>query len=172
MSLFEDVQDTLREGPTLDAFRTAQPVVSASWEEQAQRWPVLMESIPPALSSTLICAFPMLPERILVGVVSLHVRPSRPLARTTAELDFLANVLGAAIVGGVPVDEGSHAVWSERDKVSQATGMIVAQLRIAPADALAVLRAHAFAHEASVAEISRAVLSRQLVFVEPEREEL
>ena len=69
------------------------------------------------------------------------------------------------------MDEGSHAVWSERDKVSQATGMIVAQLRIAPADALAVLRAHAFAHEASVAEISRAVLSRQLVFVEPGGEE-
>ena len=133
---------------------------------------MLAESIPPTLSSTLVCAFPMLPERILVGVVSLHVRPSRPLARTTAELDFLANVLGAAIVGGVPVDEGSHAVWSERDKVSQATGMIVAQLRIAPGDALAVLRAHAFAHEASVAEISRAVLSRQLVFVEPGREEL
>lgn len=171
VSLFEDVQDTLREGPTLDAFRTASPVISASWEDQARRWPTLTESIPRSVSSTLLYAFPMLPERILVGVVSLHVRPSRSLARTTDELDFLADVLGAAIVGGVPVDDGDHAIWSERDKVAQATGMIVAQLRITPGDALAVLRAHAFAHEASVAEISRAVLSRDLVFVEPDGEE-
>jgi hypothetical protein len=168
VSLFEDVQDTLREGPTLDAFRTARSVVSASWEEQARRWPVLMESMPSSVSSTLSYAFPMLPDKTLVGVVSLHVRSSRALARSTDDLEFLADVLGAAIVGGVPIDDGGHARWSERDRVSQATGMIVAQLGVSPADALAVLRAHAFAREASVAEISRAVLDRTLVFVDPD----
>ncbi len=75
VSLVEDVQDALREGPTLDAFRTARAVVSSSWEEQARRWPVLTKSVPSAVSSTLIYAFPMRPEQILVGVVSLHVRP-------------------------------------------------------------------------------------------------
>lgn len=167
-SLFEDVQHTLHEGPTLDAFRTARPVVCASWEEQARRWPVLMKSMPSSVSSTLVYAFPMLPEQTLVGVVSLHVRPSRALARATEDLEFLADLLGAAIVGGVPVEDGGHVLWSERDKISQATGVIVAQLAISPPDALAVLRAHAFAHEASVAEISRAVLARELVFVDPD----
>lgn len=168
VSLFEDVQETLREGPTLDAFRTARPVICASWDEQVERWPVLMESMPSSVSSTLLYAFPMLPERILVGVVSLHVRPSRPLARPSDDLDFLADVVGAAIVGGLPVEDGPHALWSERDRVSQATGMIVAQLGVNSADALAVLRAHAFAHEATVGEISRAVLARELVFSEPD----
>jgi hypothetical protein len=168
VSLFEDVQDTLREGPTLDAFRTARPVVCATWDEQARRWPVLMESMPSSVSSTLLYAFPMLPEQTLVGVISLHVRPSRTLARSAAELDFLADVVGAAIVGGFPAEDDHHALWSERDKVSQATGMIVAQLGISPADALAVLRAHAFAHEGTVAEISRAVLARELVFTDPD----
>lgn len=166
VSLFEDVQDTLREGPTLDAFRTARPVMSATWNEQATRWPVLMESMPASVSATLLYAFPMLPEHTLVGVVSLHVRPSRPLARSEAELDFLADVVGAAIVGGIPLEDQEHALWSERDRVSQATGMIVAQLGISTVDALAVLRAHAFAHETTVAEISRAVLSRELTFTD------
>ena len=164
VSLIEDVQDTLREGPTLDAFRQGRPVVCASWDEQARRWPVLMESMPPAASSTLLHAFPMLPEQTLVGVVSLHVRPSRTLTRSPDELDFLADLLGAAIVGGLPVERGEHTLWSERDKVAQATGMIVAQLGISPPDALAVLRAHAFGQETSVAEISRAVLARELQF--------
>jgi hypothetical protein len=169
VSLFEDVQDTLREGPSLDAFRTERPVICSSSAEQAQRWPVLMESVPPPVATTLVYAFPMLPEHTLVGVVSLHVRSSRPLAQAPADLDFLADVVGAAIVGGVPDEDGKHALWSERDKISQATGMIVAQLGIGPADALAVLRAHAFAHEVPVAEITRAVLSRELTFSDPDR---
>jgi hypothetical protein len=171
VSLFEDVQDTLREGPTLDALRTARPVICGSWDEQVQRWPVLMRSMPPSVSSTLLHAFPMLPEHVLVGVVSLHIRSDRTLARTAEELDFLADVVGAAIVGGVPVEDDQHALWSERDKVAQATGMIVAQLGIGPADALAVIRAHAFAHEATVGEISRAILGRELTFSDPYRED-
>jgi hypothetical protein len=171
VSLFEDVQDTLREGPTLDALRTQRRVVSTSWQEQAARWPVLMEALPALVSSTVTWAFPMRPEHILVGVVSLHARAERPLARAPDELDFLADVVGAAIVGGIPVDEGKHAVWSERDKISQATGVVVAQLGIHPTDALAVLRAHAFAHEATVSEISRAVLERELTFSDLDEKE-
>ncbi len=49
--------------------------------------------------------------------------------------------------------------------------MIVAQLGVSSADALAVLRAHAFAHEATVAEISRAVLSRELIFTNRDGED-
>jgi hypothetical protein len=101
-------------------------------------------------------------------VVTLHVREERPLTRSVDDLAFLADVVGAAIVGGVPQADNDHVLWSERDKVSQATGMIVAQLGLVPADALAVLRAHAFAHEASVADISRAVLARELTFTYPE----
>lgn len=167
VSLLEDVQDTLREGPSLDALRTSRPVASSSWAEQVDRWPVLMKSAPPPVASTLIYAFPMLPEQTLVGVVSLHLRRNRPLTRSVDDLAFLADVVGAAIVGGAPEDDAAHSLWSERDKISQATGMIVAQLGLAPADALAVLRAHAFAHEASVADISHAVLARELSFADP-----
>ena len=51
-----------------------------------------------------------------------------------------------------------------RDRVSQATGMVVAQLKITPTDALALLRAHAFAHGTTVAEVSRGIIGRELDF--------
>jgi hypothetical protein len=54
--------------------------------------------------------------------------------------------------------------WAVRDQVDQATGMVVAQLRVSPADALAVLRAHAFAHSTTLAEVSGWVLDRTLDF--------
>lgn len=171
VSLVEDVQDALGLGPSLDALRTAEPVLCESLDEQAWRWPVLMRSMPPSVSPTLLYAFPMRPESTLVGVVSLHVRASRPLARPPVDLEFLADVLGSAIVGGVGVDAAQPVLWSERDRISQATGMVVAQLGLRATDALAVLRAHAFAHEASVAEISRLVLDRSLTFTDDERKD-
>ena len=49
-------------------------------------------------------------------------------------------------------------------RVHQATGIVVAQLAIAPDDALALLRAHAFAENATLDEIARVVVDRQLNF--------
>ncbi len=51
-----------------------------------------------------------------------------------------------------------------RDQLSQATGMVVAQLKIAPPDALALLRAHAFAHGTTVTEVSSRIVDRTLHF--------
>src|SRR4051812_40058312 len=54
---FEDAQDFLREGPSLDAFRTGQVVASLSVEDQRHRWPGLASTVDPPWSS--IRAIPM-----------------------------------------------------------------------------------------------------------------
>ena len=46
--------------------------------------------------------------------------------------------------------------------MSQATGMLVAQLGIEPADALVRLRAHAYATGASATDVARGILDRRL----------
>ena len=48
--------------------------------------------------------------------------------------------------------------------VQPATGMVIAQLGIGPDDALALLRAHAYAHATSLDAIAVQVTSRQLDF--------
>ena len=54
--------------------------------------------------------------------------------------------------------------WLSRDTIHQATGMVVAQLRVSPEDALAVLRAHAYGQQATLSEIASAVVDRRVKF--------
>ena len=68
----------------------------------------------------------------------------------------------AAAVG----DPDSNA-WAElnalsRAEVSQATGMLVAQLEVEPAEALVRLRAHAYSTGRSATEVARDIVDRRL----------
>lgn len=164
---YEDTQDFLREGPSLDAFRTGRVVASLSVTDRLRRWPGLAASLGHPWSS--VQAIPIRPDQAVMGVLTVHDGPEM-LSRED-ELTFLADAIGAAIVGDLPAHDDESRLWSDRDRVSQATGMVVAQLRISPADALALLRAHAFAHETSVVEVSRSVVERRLDFSRPDRGE-
>jgi hypothetical protein len=102
-------------------------------------------------------------ERV-IGVLTLHQRG------TDREIDLdaamiVARVVSAALLADGPtMHEAGHGPWSERAEVHQATGMVVAQLGIPEADALALLRAHAFSHDQSVAQTAHAVIDRHLTF--------
>ena len=76
-------------------------------------------------------------------------------------LDLLGQDLQAAV--GDPDEQA----WAElaaitRAEVSQATGMLVAQLDIGPAEALVRLRAHAYATGRSATEVARDILDHGL----------
>jgi hypothetical protein len=78
-----------------------------------------------------------------------------------AFLDLLDTDLQAAVT-----DPDSNA-WTElntlsRAEVSQATGMLVAQLDVEPAIALVRLRAHAYATGTSATAVARDILDRRL----------
>jgi hypothetical protein len=163
---YEDAQDVVREGPSLDAFRTGHVVTSASTEDQQARWPGLASAV--AWPTDVVHAIPLRPDSTLLGVLTIHGHMGEMLDDTDQELQFLGNAVGAAIVGELPTHDDESRLWSERDRVSQATGMIIAQLGVPPGDALAVLRAHAFAHEISVVEVSGLVVDRSLDFSRPE----
>jgi hypothetical protein len=110
-----------------------------------------------------IFAVPMRPERDVLGVITLY-NLSPPPDVDLAEAQFLANAIGVSILGRFEQTESTDEVWSTRDRINQATGMIVAQLGIPPADALAILRAHAFAHGSTLEGVASAVVNRELDF--------
>ena len=65
------------------------------------------------------------------------------------------------------VNEPKSNAWAEfntlsRAEVSQATGMLVAQLEIEPAEALVRLRAHAYSTDRTATEVARDILDRRL----------
>ena len=90
-----------------------------------------------------------------------------------------AGAVVAAELAGIPLldlmdgdlqaaagDPGSDA-WAElnslsRAEVSQATGMLVAQLGIEPTEALVRLRAHAYATGRTATDVARDILDRRL----------
>jgi hypothetical protein len=160
----EDAQDVLREGPSLDAIRTGHAVSGLSLAEQRIRWPMLSDMLDVSGRPLSLHAFPLQPDASVLGVVCVYQDGERELGVTREDAQFLANAVAVALLGHGDSDTVSAERWAVRDRVDQATGMVVAQLRIAPADALAVLRAHAFAHSTTVAEVSRWVLDRDLDF--------
>ena len=95
------------------------------------------------------------------------------------EGEHFAGAIVAAEMAGVPlldlldadmqaaVSDRSSNAWAElhtlsRAEVSQATGMLVAQLGVEPAEALVRLRAHAYATGRSATDVARDILDRRL----------
>ena len=98
------------------------------------------------------------------GVLGAEQLASALVAAELAQmplLDLLAEDLQAAVA-----DPDSDS-WAElnmlsRAEVSQATGMLVAQLEVEPAEALVRLRAHAFATGRSATDVACDILDRRL----------
>lgn len=162
----EDAQEVLREGPSLDAYRTGVAVTGLSAAEQAQRWPLLGETLEANFPATALHAFPITPDAHVVGAVLVYRTRDPRLTVSAEQAQFLANAVGIALLGELDSQSLTEETWSARDRVDQATGMVVAQLHVTPGDARAVLRAHAYAHETSLAQVSAWVLDRELTFTD------
>jgi hypothetical protein len=121
-----------------------------------------------------IYAMPVLAAGEYVGALDLF--RSRPGALLGEQL---AGAVIAAELAGIPVldlldgdlqaavNDPSSSAWAElnalsRAEVSQATGMLVAQLGLDPVAALTRLRAHAYATGRSATDVARDILERRL----------
>jgi hypothetical protein len=88
-------------------------------------------------------------------------------ALLAAELAALPLVDLAAEHAGYPPGEHEQDGWShlatlQRVEVYQATGMVMAQLDVDPPEALARLRAHAFAQDMTASEVAWAIVECRL----------
>jgi hypothetical protein len=161
----EDLQDVLGEGPGPDAYTTGRMVRSALDQRASRRWPSFSAAALTEFGPAAISAIPIQPGIDVLGVLTLYQLPARPLAKEPTVAQFVADTLGAALLrdGGLEHDVG-NGPWSAQAQVHQAAGMVIAQLGVGPEDALALLRAHAYADSTSMAVIARAVVERRLDF--------
>jgi hypothetical protein len=171
---YDELQFTLGEGPCLDSVSFRSPVLVADLADPDEaRWPIYG----PALLSHQIrgvFAMPVLVAGEHVGALDLfRALPGR------LDENHLAGAIVAAELAGVPlldvmnddllaaVNDPESNAWAElhalsRAEVSQATGMLVAQLGVEPAEALVRLRAHAYATGRSSTDVARDILDRRL----------
>lgn len=166
----EDLQELVGEGPGYAATKSGQMEhCLVPGGDSAGRWTMFVESAQDLIGSAVIHAVPMMPADEVFGIVTLYETEARTgLALAHDELQLLANALGAALVrdpSALELDDGG--AWSSRAPVHQATGMLIAQLHIGADDALALLRAHAYAHQTTLSDIAGAVVERRLNFLGP-----
>ncbi|WP_246486320.1 ANTAR domain-containing protein [Kribbella qitaiheensis] len=100
--------------------------------------------------------------------MSLYLRGATEVAEADDTAQFLANSVGVALLRDPSQGDGVEGAgaWSSRSRIHQATGMVIAQLRLSADDALAILRAHAYANDTNLADIADQVVGRRLHFLE------
>jgi hypothetical protein len=171
---YDELQFTLGEGPCLDSITLRIPILVADLADTIDaRWPIYG---PAMLSHQIrgVFAMPVLVAGEHVGALDLFRAQPGDLAE-----DHLAAAIGAAELASAPlldlmnddlqaaVNDPESNAWAElhvlsRAEVSQATGMLVAQLDVEPAEALVRLRAHAYATGRSSTDVARDILDRRL----------
>jgi ANTAR domain/GAF domain len=170
---YDEMQFTYGEGPCLDAVTDRAPVVVVDLADPDEnRWPAYGPAML-ALQIRGVYAMPIVVAGEYVGALDLfQTEPALLVA------EQVAGVVAAAELAQMPmldlIDQSlSEAVtpgtdaWNElnaltRAEVSQATGMLMAQLRIGAPAALVRLRAHAYATGRSATEVARDILERRL----------
>ena len=155
-----DLEEMLGEGPGRLAFTEDRIVVTQiDHDRPADAAFPLFSNLAGSISGPATSyALPMRVAGRVVGVLSLYVEGDH-LARELDDAQFLADAVGMALLGQIDSFD-----WSARSQIHQATGMVTAQLGIAPSDALAILRAHAFAHSAALGAVAHDVIGRRIVF--------
>ncbi len=176
---YDELQFTLGEGPCLESVSIRAPVLVIDLADpdrpEETRWPIYG---PAMLARGVhgVFAVPVLVAGEYIGALDLF--RSRPgalgsdelagalIAAELAELPLL-DLLGGDLQAAI-ADPDSFA-WTElnsitRSEVAQATGMLVGQLEIEPADALVRLRAYAYSVGRSATDVARDILEHRLVF--------
>lgn len=172
--VLDELQFTLGEGPCLDSVALRAPALAPDLADPDEvRWP----SYGPALLAhdiRSVHAMPVVLAGEYVGALDLYRNRASSLA-----IDEFAGALVAADLAEMPlldvlaedlqaaVDDPDSDAWTElnrlmRVEISQATGVLIAQLDVGPAEALARLRAYAYVTGRSATDVARAILDEKL----------
>ncbi|MGI9016442.1 MAG: GAF and ANTAR domain-containing protein [Euzebya sp.] len=169
MSVVEDLQFTLGEGPCIDAFSSEAPVHAPDIANPAERrWPGFCRQAVDAGVRALF-GFPLHVGGASFGALDLYMdRPGDLLPKQAADAIEFADVISGLILslqgGAAPgmLADPLGARFTHRAVVHQASGMLSAQLVIDVDEALVRIRAHAFGSNRSVHDVASDIVNRHL----------
>ena len=167
----EDLQFVLGEGPCVDAYDQALPVLEPDLvTPEDDRWPAFARGAVGA-GARAVFGFPLLVGTSRVGALNLYRAEPGPLSEDQYEDALIAADVVARVLLGMQQNapEGTVAPAIEaggdlRYVVHQAAGMVAAQLGVSVAQAILRLRGFAFAADQPVTQVADDVVSRRLRF--------
>ena len=171
-STVSGLQMELGEGPCLQAFASGVPVLLPDLAENANRWPAFTAA---ALAVGVHAEFSLPLTVGSGGIGTLDLCRDRPGmlndehladALVTADIARDAVLYQQYTPGGAGLAELLDMGGTDRIVIHQATGMIAAQVNDTTSNALARLRAAAFASGRPMHDIARDVVERRIRFDE------
>jgi hypothetical protein len=172
VSEVEELAVTLGEGPGVEAVEGG-PVLVADLAapECESRWPIYTAA---ALSAGVraVFALPLRIGAVRLGVMNLYrLTPGNLEHEQLADALLLADSVCAILLdasdGQNPLrinGSGPEPLGMRHPEVHQATGMLIVQLGVTATVALIRLRAYAYVHDRSLADVARDVVARRLRF--------
>ena len=165
----EELQDTLGEGPSVEALRTGNSVLMGDLAASDGRWPGFTPAAYDAGVRGLF-VFPLRMGAARLGVLALYRTDVGPLdddqfkdAWVLAEAATVLLMLTSP--DGEPA-EASDWVLGDRSRfrpeVHQAVGVTMVHLDVGPRDAFARICAHAFATNTPIGVVSAEIVARKL----------
>lgn len=184
--ILEDLQFSLNEGACVEAATTGFPVLVPDLRDgtETARWPVFASAIAEQTGVTALFALPLQWGAHNLGVLDLYRLLPGTLSNSQWRDVLAATETAVLLLVGhrtrhpsTDADGGQRQYddgWLDtsrfaRPEIHQATGMVLAQLDIGPEEALARMRAHAFAEQRLLIDIARDVVARRLRFTEEMR---
>lgn len=173
-----ELELTLGEGPSRDAFKEAQPVLVADVNEPRDQPWVGYTSAALQLGIHSVFAFPLHLGATKFGVLTMFVdspqrldrlRTARCLALADVAIEMLLSCAETGIRAG-RLDPDLETVLDFRSEIYQAQGMVMAALGIDLPDALARMRAHSFSTQRTLHDVSLDIVAGVLTLTEKEIE--
>ncbi|MEP6817139.1 MAG: GAF and ANTAR domain-containing protein [Marmoricola sp.] len=161
----DELQFSLGEGPGRDAFRGGQPVLVPDLERAVDRWPGYARA---ACAAGVLAAFafPLHVGAARFGVLSFYSSAARMLTDDDVTDCLLFAELATELLLDSPASEPNGAndprlqnALDFRDEVYQAQGMVMVELGVSLIEALARMRAHAYAAEQDLAALAAEIIS-------------
>lgn len=156
------------EGPCLDCYRGAVPVLVEDLSRHIARWPVFA---PAALAAGFasVHAVPMRVRETVLGTLGLfHTKVGAlsaddlDLAQALAHVASVAMVAERALSDVCAVNEQLQTALRSRVVLEQAKGVLAERGQVDMAEAFARLRGYARDHNAKLTDISQRVVTREL----------
>jgi hypothetical protein len=154
------------EGPSLEATSEARPVlVRDLLDDGGRRWPGYVTAVTP-WGLRACFSLPLHLGAVRLGVLDLYARMPRTL--TPEEVSMSLTFVDLALERLLHPEAGSMAVavnarlaeaLERRGEIHQAQGMVMVDLQVDLAEALSLMRAHAFARGLSLLDVAREIVA-------------
>ncbi|GAB3677778.1 GAF and ANTAR domain-containing protein [Streptomyces sparsus] len=170
-----ELQYTLGDGPCHRALTLAAPVLAADLTQgpDAVRWPVYAHQAV-ELGVRAVFSLPLGSEAVAIGTLDLYRQDPGPLSEQDVAYAFpAADAIAYALLvleaGSTAVDPERMYSWlgsaeTNHDEVHQASGILMIKLDLSAENAMARLRARAFAHGQTITEAAEDVIRGRVDF--------